>query len=46
VYTFVGPPQAVVEAALAAAFKAYELIDMARHKGNIFKLKKNMVLLN
>ena len=33
VYTFVGPPEAVVEAALAAAFKAYDLIDMSRHKG-------------
>lgn len=35
VYTFVGPPEAVVEAALAAAFKAHELIDMSRHKGYI-----------
>lgn len=40
VYTFVGPPKAVVEAALAAAFKAYELIDMARHKGNIWIKKQ------
>ena len=33
VYTFVGSPSAVVEAALAAARVAYQLIDMAHHKG-------------
>jgi glutamate formiminotransferase/formiminotetrahydrofolate cyclodeaminase len=33
VYTFVGPPDAVSDAALKAARKAYELIDMARHHG-------------
>lgn len=33
VYTFVGPPDAVSEAAVRAAHKAYELIDMARHHG-------------
>jgi hypothetical protein len=34
VYTFVGSPTDVVEAALAASRVAYQLIDMARHKGN------------
>jgi glutamate formiminotransferase/formiminotetrahydrofolate cyclodeaminase len=33
VYTFVGPPEAVADAALKAARKAYELIDMAKHSG-------------
>lgn len=33
VYTFVGSPEAVSEAALKAAEKAAELIDMSRHKG-------------
>jgi glutamate formiminotransferase len=33
VYTFVGPPEAVSDAALKAARRAYELIDMARHHG-------------
>jgi glutamate formiminotransferase/formiminotetrahydrofolate cyclodeaminase len=33
VYTFVGPPDAVSDAAVKAARKAYELIDMARHHG-------------
>lgn len=33
VYTFVGPPDAVADAALKGAQKAYELIDMARHHG-------------
>lgn len=33
VYTFVGSPEAVTEAALKAAEKAAELIDMSRHKG-------------
>jgi len=33
VYTFVGPPDAVADAALKAAHRAYELIDMARHSG-------------
>jgi glutamate formiminotransferase/formiminotetrahydrofolate cyclodeaminase len=33
VYTFVGPPDAVSDAALKAARKAYELIDMAKHHG-------------
>jgi glutamate formiminotransferase/formiminotetrahydrofolate cyclodeaminase len=33
VYTFVGPPEAVSDAALKAAHKAYELIDMAKHSG-------------
>jgi glutamate formiminotransferase/formiminotetrahydrofolate cyclodeaminase len=33
VYTFVGPPEAVSDAALKAARKAYELIDMAKHRG-------------
>lgn len=33
VYTFVGSPSDVVEAALAASRVAYQLIDMARHKG-------------
>jgi glutamate formiminotransferase / formiminotetrahydrofolate cyclodeaminase len=33
VYTFVGPPEAVADAAVKAARKAYELIDMARHRG-------------
>ena len=30
---FVGHPQAVIEAALAAARSAYNLIDMTRHTG-------------
>ncbi|HEX7487244.1 MAG TPA: glutamate formimidoyltransferase [Vicinamibacterales bacterium] len=33
VYTFVGSPEAVADAALKAAHKAYELIDMAKHHG-------------
>jgi glutamate formiminotransferase/formiminotetrahydrofolate cyclodeaminase len=33
VYTFVGPPDAVVEAATAAARCAFELIDMSKHSG-------------
>ena len=33
VYTFVGSPDAVADAALAAARKAYELIDMTKHRG-------------
>jgi len=33
VVTFVGPPQAVIEAAFRAIKKASELIDMSRHKG-------------
>ncbi len=33
VYTFVGSPEAVVEGALNAARRAYELIDMTKHSG-------------
>lgn len=33
VVTFVGPPQAVVDAAFLAIKKASELIDMSKHKG-------------
>jgi glutamate formiminotransferase/formiminotetrahydrofolate cyclodeaminase len=33
VYTFVGEPQAVSDAAVRAAKRAYELIDMAKHSG-------------
>lgn len=33
VVTFVGPPEAVIEAAVRAARKAAELIDMSRHQG-------------
>jgi glutamate formiminotransferase/formiminotetrahydrofolate cyclodeaminase len=33
VVTFVGPPQAVVDAAFLAIRKAAELIDMSKHKG-------------
>lgn len=33
VYTFVGPPEAVAEAAVRSAHRAYELIDMAKHHG-------------
>ena len=33
VYTFVGSPEAVSDAVLKAAQKAYELIDMAKHSG-------------
>jgi len=33
VYTFVGSPEAVAEAAFQAAKKAYELIDMSKHSG-------------
>jgi len=34
VYTFVGGPSAVVEAALAAASAAYKHIDMTKHEGS------------
>jgi len=33
VVTFVGPPEPVLEAAVRAAKKAAELIDMSQHKG-------------
>jgi glutamate formiminotransferase / formiminotetrahydrofolate cyclodeaminase len=33
VYTFVGPPEGVADAAVRAAHRAYELIDMAKHHG-------------
>lgn len=33
VFTLVGPPEAVADAALKAAHKAYELIDMSKHHG-------------
>lgn len=33
VYTFVGPPEAVAEAAVKSAHRAYELIDMSKHHG-------------
>uniref|UniRef100_A0A3P9J0F8 Formimidoyltransferase-cyclodeaminase n=1 Tax=Oryzias latipes TaxID=8090 RepID=A0A3P9J0F8_ORYLA len=33
VYTFVGPPDAVVEGALNAARQAFSLIDMTKHSG-------------
>src|SRR3954468_13648113 len=33
VYTFVGPPDAVADAALGAARTAASLIDMSRHRG-------------
>ena len=33
VYTFVGSPEAVSDAAVKAAHKAYELIDMSKHHG-------------
>ncbi|XP_045396811.1 formimidoyltransferase-cyclodeaminase isoform X2 [Lemur catta] len=33
VYTFVGPPDRVVEGALSAARVAWRLIDMSRHRG-------------
>ena len=33
VYTFVGEPEAVTDAAVKSAHKAYELIDMSRHSG-------------
>ena len=33
VYTFVGPPEAVVEGALNAARTAFKLIDMRKHRG-------------
>src|SRR5689334_12629294 len=33
VYTFVGPPEAVVEAAIRLGRKAASLIDMSRHTG-------------
>ena len=33
VVTFVGPPEAVIEAAVRCGRKASELIDMARHRG-------------
>ncbi|XP_054880165.1 formimidoyltransferase-cyclodeaminase-like [Poeciliopsis prolifica] len=33
VYTFVGPPEAVVQGALSAARRAFGLIDMSKHSG-------------
>jgi glutamate formiminotransferase / formiminotetrahydrofolate cyclodeaminase len=33
VYTFVGPPEAVADAAVKAAHRGYDLIDMAKHRG-------------
>ena len=33
VYTFVGTPEAVADAAVKAARRAYELIDMSKHTG-------------
>jgi glutamate formiminotransferase/formiminotetrahydrofolate cyclodeaminase len=33
VYTFVGAPEAVADAVLKAAHRAYELIDMSKHRG-------------
>ena len=33
VVTFVGPPEAVIEAAVRAVRKGSELIDMSKHKG-------------
>uniref|UniRef100_A0A3Q2ZYA9 Formimidoyltransferase-cyclodeaminase n=1 Tax=Kryptolebias marmoratus TaxID=37003 RepID=A0A3Q2ZYA9_KRYMA len=33
VYTFVGPPEAVVEGALSAARQAFSLINMSKHSG-------------
>lgn len=33
VYTFVGPPEAVIEGALNAARVAFKLIDMSKHSG-------------
>jgi len=33
VYTFVGPPEAVADAAFRGALKGAELIDMTRHRG-------------
>lgn len=33
VYTFVGPPEAVIEGALNAARVAFKLIDMTKHSG-------------
>ncbi|PWA33781.1 hypothetical protein CCH79_00017232 [Gambusia affinis] len=33
VYTFVGPPEAVVQGALNAACRAFGLIDMSKHSG-------------
>ena len=33
VYTFVGPPEDVVQGALNAARTAFRLIDMSKHKG-------------
>ena len=33
VYTFVGPPEAVIEGALNAARTAYQHINMAAHQG-------------
>ncbi len=33
VYTFVGTPEGVAEAAFQAAKRAYDLIDMSKHKG-------------
>ena len=36
VYTFVGQPAAVVEAALSAARVAFEMIDMSKQKGPFY----------
>lgn len=35
VYTFVGPPEAIVEGALCAARVAYQTIDMRVHQGRL-----------
>ena len=39
VYTFVGDPESIVEAALNAAKAAYPLIDMRKHKGICFHIQ-------
>ena len=38
VYTFVGPPEAVVEGALNGARVAAQLIDMTRQRGNTMSI--------
>ena len=44
VYTFVGPPVAVVKGALNAAKVAFKLIDMSKHKGMLYTLGCRSVL--
>lgn len=46
VYTFVGPPDCVVEGALNAARAASQLIDMSRHQGEGSRLSCSRCVLD